>query len=79
MGPVANSVHDCYNLEGIKFITRIRLRLSHLKEHKFKDNFPDCFNPLCNCGHDIASTPHFLLHCPLYSNERRPILSTLNK
>ena len=45
---------------------RLRLGLSHLREHKFKHNFQDSINPLCNCGHDIESTTHYLLHCPLF-------------
>ena len=34
-------------------------------------------NPLCNCGHDIEFTTHFLLHCLLFVNERSTFFSTL--
>ena len=27
----------------------IRLRVSHLSEHKFNHNFDDCVNPFCTC------------------------------
>ena len=45
--PIPNSVFDCHNPQGIKYVTRLRLGLSHLREHKFKHNFQDCLNPLC--------------------------------
>ena len=55
----ANSVYNCHNPKGINLITRLRLGLSHLREHKFKHNFQESLNPLCNCGHSIESTTHF--------------------
>ena len=62
--PSPNSVYNCHNLRGICLITRLRLGLRHLREHKFKHGFQDTSNPLCCCGDDIVSTEHFLLHCP---------------
>ena len=60
-------------------MTRLRLGLGHLSEHKFNHNFQNCINPLCSCGMDIESTSHFFLHCPLYDDKRITLLSTLNK
>ena len=74
--PSANSLFNCHNPKGIKFITRLRLGLSHLHEHKFKHSFQDSLNPFCSCGLDIESTAHFL-HCPTYIIERRTLLNTL--
>ena len=68
---------DCHGPIGIKYITRIRLGLSHLREHKFKHSFQDALNPIRNCGNDVESALHFFLHCPLYSNERRTLLNSL--
>ena len=34
-----NSFFDIHNNKGIKLITRLRLGLSHLREHKFKHSF----------------------------------------
>ena len=48
--PIPNSTFNCHNSRGIKFITRLRLGLSHLREHKFKNSFQDCLNPFCDCG-----------------------------
>ena len=75
--PSSNSVYNCHYSKGLKSITRLRLGLSHLKEHKFKHSFQDAINRLCSCGLDIESTKHFLLHCPQFVNERRTLLSTI--
>ena len=75
--PSSNSVYNCHNPKGLKFITRLRLGLSHLREHKFKHSFQDTINPLCSCGLDIESTEHFLLHCPQLVSERCTLLSTI--
>ena len=75
--PSANSLFNCHNPKGIKFITTLWLGLSHSREHKFKHSFQDSLNPFCSCGLDIESTAHFLLHCPTYIIERRTLLSTL--
>ena len=73
----SDSFFDYHNSIGIKCITRIRLGLNHLREHKFKHSFQDTLNPICNCGNDVESAIHFFLHCPLYSNERRTLLNSL--
>ena len=68
---------DWHNRIGIKYITHIRLGLSHLREHKFRCRFNDTINPICNCVNDVESAIHFFLNCLLYSNERRTFLSSL--
>ena len=75
--PSANSFFICHNPKGIKFITRLRLGLSHLREHKLKYSFQDSLNPFYSCGLDIESTAHYLLHRPTYITERRTLLSTI--
>ena len=39
--------------------------------------FQDSLNPFCSCGLDIEPNVHFLLHCPIYTTERRTLLSTI--
>ena len=54
-----------YDLPQILFlflIARLRLGLSHLREHKFKHSFQDTLNSLCNC----KSTTHFSLTVPSF-------------
>ena len=43
-------VYNIHNSNGLKLMTRLRLGLSHLNEHKFNHNFKDCVNPLCFCS-----------------------------
>ena len=64
--PVQNSIFKVFNPLGIKFLTRLRLGLSHLNEHKFKHNFQNCVNPLCSCSLEVESTIHFFLHCHFF-------------
>ena len=75
--PSGSSVFNCHNPRGVKLLTRLRLDLSHLCEHKFKYGFQDSLNPICSCGNDIKTLAHFLLHCPHYSNERSTFLNTI--
>ena len=75
--PSANSFFISHNPKGIKFITRLRLSLSHLREHKFKHSFQDSLNLFSNCGLDTESTAHYLLHCPTFITERRTLLSII--
>ena len=75
--PSPDSVFECHNLQGIKFLTRHHLGLSNLREHKFKHSFQDSLNPLFNCGAEVESTSHYLLHCPIYSNDRSSLLSAI--
>ena len=71
-------MYGCHNPKGIKLIARLRFGLSHLSEHKFKHNFQESLNPLCNCGHGIESTTLSFIHCPIFTNERYTLLSTLS-
>ena len=75
--PSGNSVFRCHNSKGIKLLTRLRLGLSRLLEHKFKHGFLDSLNPVCSCGQNIEKSTHFLLHCYNYSNERLTFLSII--
>ena len=52
--------------------------LSHFREHKFKHSFQDTLNLICNCGEDIETTSHYLLHCPDYLHERKTLLNTVS-
>ena len=56
----------------------MRVDLNHLREYKFKHSFQDTLNPICNCGEDIETTSHYLLHCPHYLQERKTLLNTIS-
>ena len=61
--PSPNSVFNCHNCKGIKYLTRLRLCLSHLREHKFKHSFQDTLNPFCLCGLDVETNMQFTAPC----------------
>ena len=56
-------VYNIHNPIGLKLLTRLRLGLSHLNEHRFNHNFESCLNPLCACSLEVESTTHFFIHC----------------
>ena len=66
----SNNVRNINNSLELKFLTRLRIGFSHIKEHKFKHNFQDSVDPLCSCGNDIESTVHFFLYCPNFTAQR---------
>ena len=73
-----NSTLNYYNPKGTKLLSRVRLGLSHLREHKFKHCIHDSLNPFCSCGKGEAETSsHYLLHFSNYSNERLALLNTM--
>ena len=66
--PSAKSTFNCHNPRGIKLLSRLRLGLGHLREHKFKHSLQDSLNPFCSCGKGEGETSsHYLLHCSNYS------------
>ena len=68
---------NCHNPIEIKLIARLRLGLSHLQCSKLKHNFLDCLNPICCCDKDIETTGHYLLYCPIFSDERSIFLDKI--
>ena len=75
LGP--NKVFNIYNSHGLKFLTSLRLCLSHLRGDKFNHNFSDCLDEICMCVKDIESTNHFLLQCSLLLNERQVLMNKI--
>ena len=71
-------VYRIHNPIGLKVLTRLRVGLSHLNEHRFNHNFQSCINPLCY-SLEIESTTHFLLHRHNFSNIRSTLLNSINK
>ena len=75
--PSPNSIFNCHNPKGVKLLTRLRLGLSHLRDHKFKHSFQDSLNPIYNCETDVETFTHYLLHCPLFSDERLILINNI--
>ena len=74
-----NSIYNIHDPVGIKYLTRLRLGLSHLNEHKFRHNFQDCLNPLCSCSLEVETTNHYFLHCHYYNDIRKTLLVTVKE
>ena len=72
-----NSTFNSHNSKGIKFLSRLRLGLSHLGEHKFKHSFQHSLNLFCSCLKGKFETiSHYLLHFSSCSEERLALLNT---
>ena len=76
---IQNSIFQTHDPLGIKFLTRLRLGLSHLNEHKFGHNFQDCLNSLCSSSLKVDSTTHFFLHCLHFNQFRETLLNSVKK
>ena len=62
--PMPKPTFNIHNPLGLKLLTRFRLRLSHLNEHKFNYNYEDCINLLCSCSLEVESTVLFFPALP---------------
>ena len=60
-----------HNPHRVKLLTRLWVGLSHLRKHKFRHNFQDSVDPICNFGRHIEAIIHFFLHCSNYSNQNQ--------
>ena len=70
------AIHDP---AGVRLLSRLRLKFSHLNEHKRRHNFKDALSPMCDCGSETEKTDHFFLHCPFFAINRQKLLNALLK
>ena len=68
-----------HNPIGMQLLTRLRLGFSHLNKHKFRHNFHDFLNPLCECKLEPETTSHFLLSCHLFQVKRTTLLNDIKE
>ena len=66
-----NSSYNINNPLEVKYLTRLRIGFSHLKKHKFKHNFQESIDSMCNCSSGIETTIHFFLHCANFITQRQ--------
>ena len=70
-----NPICGIHNPVGLKYLTRLRVGLRHLRAHKHQYNFNDTSSKYCSCRDNLPETvEHYLLHCPIYSLLRRELL-----
>ena len=73
-----NSTFKRDNPREIKLLSRLKLGLSHLREHKFKHSFQDSLNTFCSCGKgEVKTSSHYLFQCSNYLEERLALLNTI--
>ena len=84
--PTPNPVYNILDPNGLKLLTRLRLRLSQLNQHKFKNNLKECVNPLYFCSLQVESVSYFLLlllllllllHCHYFRDIRKTLFNEL--
>ena len=75
---VLEPVFNIHDAQGITLLTRLRLGLSHLNDHKFRHNFQDCINLIYSRVHNIEITTYSLLHCPHFTCARQTIFNKIN-
>ena len=64
--PYENIIFHIHNPLGIKLLTRFRLDLRHLYEHKIRRCFQDTLNLLRGSGKYIESTMYFFSTAPTF-------------
>ena len=74
-----SKIFQCHSPNGIKLVTRLKLGLSHLPQHKLKYSFQDTLNPLCSCCLNIETTSHYFLHFHLFHAEWSTLLNNINE
>ena len=63
-------------LNGIKLLTRLRVRFSDLGEHKFRRNF--YITPMCMCSEGNETTEHlYLLRYQHFADHREILFDTV--
>ena len=74
-----NSLFNVPGSLGIKPLARLRLGLSHLREHKCNHNLQDTINLLCSCSLESESTTHFFPRCLNFTDLPKCLMNELVK
>ena len=72
-----NSTYNIHNPLGVKYLTRLRIGFSHLKEHKFKHKLQDSIDLICSCSSGIETTIHFFLRCATFNIQRQTLVDKI--
>ena len=60
--PIPKLIYNIYNPTGVTLLIKLKVRLSHLNQHKLNISFRDFVNHLCPCSLEIESPLDFSLH-----------------
>ena len=75
--PSENKIFNVQDQVSIKLLARLRLGLSHLRQHKFRHNFEDNLNPLCSYSIEAERTLQFFLRCQFFNDIREILMNDL--
>ena len=65
---------------GLKYLTRLRIGVSHLRAHMFNHQFKGTPSACCSCDHNtVETTTHYLLHCSNHVQSRSTLFENLQK
>ena len=76
--PLEKDSCGIYDPLGVRSIKRLRLSLSHLREHKFRHNFVDTLSLLCSCSIETEDTEHYFLRWQNNLSVRTTLMNDLN-
>ena len=76
--PPAKSVYGIHDPKGVAYLTQLRVVLSKFNYHKFKHNFKDTINLMCQVNDGIEDTEHFLLLYNSFQEQRHTLLAGVN-
>ena len=77
--PESKNVFKIHDPTGLRYLFRLRLRLSPLKGHKHCHNFLDTPSGNCHCNQGIEDTSHFLLSYPSYTTQRASLVTSVKE
>ena len=61
-----NSLFSVHDPLGAKLLMHLRLKFSHLNEHKFRPGFNDTINSMCACTTEVETTSSYnIIYYPL--------------
>ena len=75
--PQKKSTYNICDIEGVRYLTKLRLKFSLLNEDRFSHNF-DSPTPFCTCGIDKEDYEHFFLHCSQFYLIRQNLFGQLS-
>ena len=75
--PVQTNIYIIFDPNGLTFLIRLRLGLSHLNEHILRHNFQDCLNALCSCSLELEDTSDYIFHCHHFSHHSLVLMNSL--
>ena len=75
--PPSNSVFGIHDPHGLALLTQLRVGLSKLNYHKFRHNFSESINPMCQINDGTEDTEHYILLCHAFCVPRCDLLASV--